>query len=184
MSAIKHGQRDQARYARKHSVTLKEAAPRELHGYQLIPDQVFEETDVDLAKMFHNQLRMPVQLETAPENGLRDTGERLLIAGSLDPRMYTPYAWCYDTPGLENPQQTLNYLSPKQLSEYLAWTSGKKFSLYRPELRFILPRTFVVRSGLTMLVGRLGRLDVVSRTPPLSVGHRVLLTRTNRYHDA
>ncbi|VDL97832.1 unnamed protein product [Schistocephalus solidus] len=212
MSAIKHGQRDQNRYSRKHSVTLKEAAPRELHGYQLIPeqdpgtscapsnlslrvetvreqhqdlslmptyriranardgvasDQVFEETDVDLAKMFRNQLRMPVQLEPSSENGLRDTGERLLIAGSLDPRMYTPYAWCYDTPGLENPQQTLNYLSPKQLSEYLAWITGRRFSLYRPELRFILPRTFVVRPGLTMLVGRLGRLDVVSASGPV-----------------
>nr|VZI19176.1 unnamed protein product [Spirometra erinaceieuropaei] len=212
MTAIKHGQRDQARYARQHSATLKEAAPTELHGYQLIPeqdpgtscapsnislrvetvreqhqdltlmptyrvrakagadvasDQVFEETDMDLTKMFHTELRMPVQLETASADGLQDTGERLLIAGSLDPRMYTPYAWCYDTPGLENPQQVLNYLSPAQLSEYLAWTSGKRFSLYRPEPRFILPRTFVVRPGLTMLVGRLGRLDVVSASGPV-----------------
>ena len=53
-------------------------------------------------------------------------------------------------------------MSRDQLIDYLALTNGKKLDFHNPERRFILPRTFVLRPGLTMLLGRLGRLDVIA----------------------
>lgn len=40
-------------------------------------------------------------------------------------------------------------------------TEGKKSAFHLPEKRFVLPRTFVLQPGLTMLLGQLGRLDVL-----------------------
>lgn len=44
----------------------------------------------------------------------------------------------------------------------MALINGRKRDFHNPERRFILPRTFVLRPGLTMLLGRLGRLDVIA----------------------
>lgn len=60
----------------------------------------WEETDVDLTHMMDKELGV----KTSVDVGM-DTGHRVLISGTLDPRNYNQHAWCHDTPGLESPQQ-------------------------------------------------------------------------------
>ncbi|KAL5968317.1 Nitric oxide-associated protein 1 [Taenia solium] len=123
---------------------------------------VIEESDMGLRRLFQEELGVEATLETN-----QDTGNRLLISGTIDPRHFNPRAWCYDTPGLESSQQSLNFLSNDQLMEYVSLISGRKSDFHRPERRFLLPRTFVLRPGLTMLLGRLGRLDVLASKGPV-----------------
>ncbi|VDK40963.1 unnamed protein product [Taenia asiatica] len=123
---------------------------------------VIEESDMGLRRLFQEELGVEATLETN-----QDTGNRLLISGTIDPRHFNPRAWCYDTPGLESSQQSLNFLSNDQLMEYISLISGRKSDFHRPERRFILPRTFVLRPGLTLLLGRLGRLDVLASKGPV-----------------
>ncbi|CDS42063.1 conserved hypothetical protein [Echinococcus multilocularis] len=129
---------------------------------------VFEECDMGLRSLFQEELGVEAMLETN-----QDTGNRLLISGTIDPRHFNPRAWCYDTPGLKSYEQSLNFLSSDQLVEYVSLISGRKSDFHRPERRFLLPRTFVLRPGLSMLLGRLGRLDVLA-----SKGSVYLTTQT------
>ncbi|VDM32505.1 unnamed protein product [Hydatigera taeniaeformis] len=123
---------------------------------------VIEESDMGLRSLFQEELGVDATLEAN-----QDTGSRLLISGTIDPRCFNPEAWCYDTPGLESCEQSLNFLSSDQLVEYMSLINGRKGDFHRPESRFLLPRTFVLRSGLTMLLGRLGRLDVIASKGPV-----------------
>ncbi|KAM3179258.1 hypothetical protein ACTXT7_000931 [Hymenolepis weldensis] len=121
-------------------------------------------------------LRSLIRKEIGVEASL-DSGDRLLVSGTIDPRQFNQKAWCYDTPGLESSEQvptisfgirvTLNFLNGDQLAEYMALINGRKRDFHRPEKRFILPRTFVLKPGLSMLLGRLGRIDVLGSKGPV-----------------
>ncbi|KAM7537420.1 hypothetical protein Aperf_G00000074683 [Anoplocephala perfoliata] len=119
---------------------------------------VIEDTDMDLRSLLRNEIGTEASL---------DSGDRLLVSGTIDPRQFNTRAWCYDTPGLESSEQILNFLTQDQLAEYFALTGGQKRAFHNPEGRFLLPRTFVLRPGLAMLLGRLGRLDVIESNGPV-----------------
>ncbi|VEL14631.1 unnamed protein product, partial [Protopolystoma xenopodis] len=93
-----------------------------------------------------------------------DTGLRLLTKALIDPRLFNLTAWCYDTPGLLASDQMLNYLSPAQLS-HLQKIEGSTFDRRFKDTvhakNLLIPRTFVLQSGLSLLLGRLGRIDVI-----------------------
>lgn len=58
---------------------------------------VLEESNMGLRNLFKKELGVDATLE--------DTGDRLLISGTIDSRQFNPRAWCYDTPGLESSEQ-------------------------------------------------------------------------------
>uniref|UniRef100_A0A5K3G1L2 G domain-containing protein n=1 Tax=Mesocestoides corti TaxID=53468 RepID=A0A5K3G1L2_MESCO len=120
------------------------------------------DSDMGLKNMLQGQLGVLATIERDPA-----AGNRVIISETLDSRHFNARAWCYDTPGLASPGQSLNFLSGDQLFEYLSLISGKKSDFHYPERRFLLPRTFVLRPNLTMLIGRLGRLDVLSSDGPV-----------------
>lgn len=49
-------------------------------------------------------LRSLIRKEIGVEASL-DSGDRLLVSGTIDPRQFNQKAWCYDTPGLESSEQ-------------------------------------------------------------------------------
>lgn len=63
-------------------------------------------------------------------------------------REYAESRWCYDTPGVIQPDQTIHLLTPEELMR----TISKKI---------ILPRSFYVDRGTTVFVSGLGRVDYV-----------------------
>ncbi|ELU09749.1 hypothetical protein CAPTEDRAFT_19738 [Capitella teleta] len=54
--------------------------------------------------------------------------------------------WCYDTPGLVNPEQLINKLTQEELAVVLHQS-------------MLVPRTFVLKPKQVMLMGGLGRID-------------------------
>ncbi len=64
--------------------------------------------------MFDRELKLQTSVDRQQPQE-RDTGDRLLIRGTLDTRQYNPFAWCFDTPGLESPDQV------KRLSVLPIW---------------------------------------------------------------
>lgn len=57
---------------------------------------VIEDADMGLRNLFRNEIGAEVSL---------DSGDRLLVSGTIDPRQFNTRAWCYDTPGLESSEQ-------------------------------------------------------------------------------
>nr|CDS33096.1 conserved hypothetical protein [Hymenolepis microstoma] len=194
MTFVKRALRDQAIYTEMHShKRAAKAQMKELYGYLLlgedetsftltsssITDQAdrvrnsFQDLSLHPTYCFRGEaieeatmgLRSLIRKEIGVETAL-DSGDRLLVSG-LDSRRFNQKAWCYDTPGLESSEQILNFLNNDQLVEYLALTNGRKRDYHRPEKRFILPRTFVLKPGLSMLLGRLGRIDVLASKCPV-----------------
>ncbi|VDO08685.1 unnamed protein product [Rodentolepis nana] len=129
-----------------------------LHPTYSFRGDAIEEADMGLRSLIRKEIGVEAVL---------DSGDRLLVSGTIDSRSFNQKAWCYDTPGLESSEQILNFLTDDQLVEYLALTNGRKRDYHRPEKRFILPRTFVLKPGLSMLLGRLGRIDVLASNGPV-----------------
>ncbi|XP_074641986.1 nitric oxide-associated protein 1-like [Tubulanus polymorphus] len=55
--------------------------------------------------------------------------------------------WCYDTPGLVNHEQVINYLTPDELSHLVTGTN------------LLTPKTFRLKPKMVLLVGGLGRIE-------------------------
>ncbi|CAH8498918.1 unnamed protein product [Schistosoma turkestanicum] len=92
-----------------------------------------------------------------------DQGTRLLT-NVLDARYFNDHAWCYDTPGVFCKDQILNYLSSNLLHSMANYKSEGTGIYHLPNgvnNKVLIPRTFVMRPGLTLLMGLLGRLDVL-----------------------
>ncbi|CAH8622057.1 unnamed protein product [Dicrocoelium dendriticum] len=96
-----------------------------------------------------------------------------LLTTRMDPRQYHDRAWCSDTPGFVCSDQILNYLPVSELSKI---ESGNPYgSRDRARLqgcfgnvgKVLIPRNFVMRPGLSLLLGRLGRLDVMQAPGPV-----------------
>lgn len=79
------------------------AKPTYRYRHDASEPDVIEESDMGLRRLFQEELGVEATLETN-----HDTGDRLLISGTIDPRHFNPRAWCYDTPGLESSQQVSN----------------------------------------------------------------------------
>lgn len=77
------------------------------------------------------------------------------FADTLNERQkeYATSKWCYDTPGVVQPEQTLNLLTTNELLMTIA-------------KRMIVPRTFQMKSGQTLFLAGLGRLDYIGRSVP------------------
>ncbi len=87
-----------------------------------------EDSEMGLERVFEAELGLPVSLEKGG-----DSGDRLLVSGTLDPRDYNPRAWCYDTPGLESPDQVVTSIriivitpSVKVLYPPILWLSFRR----------------------------------------------------------
>ncbi|CAH8848811.1 unnamed protein product [Trichobilharzia szidati] len=92
-----------------------------------------------------------------------DQGSRLLT-NVLDARYFSNHAWCYDTPGVLCEDQILNYLSQNVLNfmdKYRSKGTGVFHLGNGVSRKVLIPRTFVMRPGLSLLMGLLGRLDVL-----------------------
>ncbi|KAF5396264.1 hypothetical protein PHET_11113 [Paragonimus heterotremus] len=119
-----------------------------------------------LEQLENRLLSSNVTLDNSSWDG--DRRNRLLTT-LLDPRHFSDQAWCYDTPGLICPDQILNYLPPlvlDKLARYRSYSSSHRASVGEKDRlggvgRLVVPRTFVLRPGLTLLLGRLGRLDLL-----------------------
>ncbi|CAH8548608.1 unnamed protein product [Schistosoma curassoni] len=87
-----------------------------------------------------------------------------LLTNILNPRYFNDHAWCYDTPGVFCKDQILNYLSSNLLHSMTNYKSEGTGIFHLPNgvnNKVLIPRTFVMRPGLTLLMGSLGRLDVL-----------------------
>lgn len=73
------------------------------------------------------------------------------IAETLNERskQFVTSKWCFDTPGVVQPEQTLNLLTTVEL-------------LLAIPRRMLVPRTFRLQPGWTLFVAGLGRVDLVS----------------------
>ncbi|KAA3674873.1 nitric oxide-associated protein 1 [Paragonimus westermani] len=126
----------------------------------------------DIEQLETQLLSSNVALDNSSWEG--DRGNRLLTT-LLDPRRFNDQTWCYDTPGLICPDQTLNYLPPlalHKLARYKSYSSSHRASVGEKGLlgevgRLVIPRTFVMRPGLTLLLGQLGRLDLLQAPGPV-----------------
>lgn len=56
--------------------------------------------------------------------------------------------WCYDTPGVVQPDQILNILTADEL-------------MYVIPRQLIRPETFILKPGMTLLIAGLARLDYI-----------------------
>ncbi|XP_064630027.1 nitric oxide-associated protein 1-like [Lineus longissimus] len=61
--------------------------------------------------------------------------------------LYETSKWCFDTPGVIQPNQVINYLTQRELSNLILSKS------------LLIPRTFILHPGKTLFVGGLGRID-------------------------
>ncbi|KAF6774220.1 hypothetical protein AHF37_06464 [Paragonimus kellicotti] len=126
----------------------------------------------DLEQLENRLFSSNVTLDSSSWDG--DRGNRLLTT-LLDPRHFSDQAWCYDTPGLICLDQILNYLPPlvlDKLARYKSYSSSHRASVGEKDRlgdvgRLVIPRTFVLRPGLTLLLGRLGRLDLLQAPGPV-----------------
>nr|CAX72997.1 hypothetical protein [Schistosoma japonicum] len=92
-----------------------------------------------------------------------DQGTRLLT-NVLNSRYFNDHAWCYDTPGVLCEDQVLNYLPSNLLhsmANYKSMGTGIFHLSNGVNSRVLIPRTFIMRPGLALLMGLLGRLDVL-----------------------
>lgn len=82
---------------------------------------------------------------------------------ALDPRdpEFADGRWCYDTPGSVSPDQIINLLTQEEIMLTLA---------DKP----LVPRTFLVAAGQSLLIGGLARLDVLEEVNRAT--DRMLLT--------
>lgn len=65
---------------------------------------------------------------------------------------YTLSKWCFDTPGVVQPDQILNILTVDEL-------------MYVIPKQLIRPATFVIKPGMTMFIAGLARIDYVGDKP-------------------
>ncbi|KAG5444985.1 nitric oxide associated protein 1 [Clonorchis sinensis] len=132
---------------------------------------VTEASEVDLTRLQQIYLPKGIQIDTGSWAG--DRGYRLLTT-FLDPRHFNDRAWCFDTPGFICPDQTLNYLSNKDLQAFSELNSNSAHSKRKAkngvdssQRILIVPRTFIMRPGLGLLLGNLGRLDLIQAPGPV-----------------
>lgn len=62
---------------------------------------------------------------------------------------YITSKWCFDTPGVVQPQQILNLLTTEEL-------------LLTIPKQMIIPRTFLIKPNMTLFLAGLGRVDYLS----------------------
>ncbi|OON14360.1 hypothetical protein X801_09851 [Opisthorchis viverrini] len=132
---------------------------------------VMEASEVDFTRLQQIYLPKGIQIDTGSWAG--DRGYRLLTT-FLDPRHFNDRAWCFDTPGFICPDQTLNYLSNKDLQAVSELNSNSAHSKRKAkneadgsQRALIVPRTFIMRPGLALLLGNLGRLDLLQSPGPV-----------------
>lgn len=73
------------------------------------------------------------------------TGVPVLAINEKD-KEYVSSKWCFDTPGVVQPEQTLNLLTTEELLRVI------------PK-RMITPRTFKLQPGMTLFLAGMGRMD-------------------------
>lgn len=73
-----------------------------------ISAMVVDDSDMGLEQVFEKELGLPAIIERR-QGANSDTGDRLLVDGTIDPRQYNPIAWCHDTPGLKSPDQVRSF---------------------------------------------------------------------------
>lgn len=61
---------------------------------------------------------------------------------------YVYSKWCFDTPGVVQPDQILNILTADEL-------------MYVVPRELIRPQTFILKPGMTLFIAGLARLDLV-----------------------
>lgn len=79
---------------------------------------------------------------------------------------YATSKWCFDTPGVIQPEQTLNLLTTEEL-------------LLAIPKRMIRPRAFKLHAGMSLLLAGMGRLDVV-RVPDEGQAIRVIVFASDK----
>lgn len=82
-------------------------------------------------------------------------------------KIYTSSKWCFDTPGVVQPDQILHLLTTEELMKTI------------PK-QIIQPQTFNLKPGMTIFIAGIGRLDFIeSEHPnrPLRYGMILLLGR-------
>lgn len=81
-------------------------------------------------------------------SGVDDLTTERATLDDFDIRHYKNSYWCYDTPGVVNPEQVINLLTQTELSVVLT-------------NKLLQPRTFMVKPGQTMFVSGLSRINYV-----------------------
>lgn len=89
-----------------------------------------------------------LKLRKADQLGVMIEAEEKKPRWSLDDEIFTKGHWCYDTPGTVNSQQVINLFT---LDELIAVVPRK----------MIMPRTFIVYPGDSLLIGGVARIDLL-----------------------
>lgn len=118
-------------------------------------------SEFGLEQLASESLRGDIFMDKATWDGDQSTR---LLTNILNPRYFNDHAWCYDTPGVFCKDQILNYFSSNLLHSITNYKSEGTGIFHWPNgvnNKVLIPRTFVMRPGLTLLMGSLGRLDVL-----------------------
>lgn len=96
----------------------------------------------------HTFRRPTAEIETSDSFGMGTSRRGLPETLNERAKLFVTSKWCYDTPGVVQPEQTLNLLTTAEL-------------LLAIPRSMLVPRTFRLRPGWTLFVAGLGRLDLV-----------------------
>lgn len=61
---------------------------------------------------------------------------------------YAESRWCYDTPGVIQPDQIINLLTTEELLRVIS-------------KKILIPRTYLIKRGMTLFLAGLGRVDYI-----------------------
>lgn len=105
----------------------------------------FKEQEDNLQPISFNDLRSSLDITSVSESKKKE--KKNLKWNPID-RIFSQGNWCYDTPGTINEQQVLNLFTLDELIVVL------------PQ-KMILPRTFIVYPGESVLIGGIAKIDIL-----------------------
>lgn len=91
----------------------------------------------------------PVEDEVRDSFSMGQQKDELILTIDEKSKDYVKSHWCYDTPGVVQPDQVLNLLTTEEL-------------LLTIPKQMILPRTYLLKPNMTLFLAGLGRCDYIS----------------------